>query len=210
MQSDVENSCGCEAIAAQPTSLTIPSGLPTTQPTDPLPPTMVPTTSPTTETCSGHGFDNTCLFNEDPDERRTTVCIQETDKKTGFPRFRNACLKNKNLEDVMLGDPVGIGIGNDNGSILYSCGCCDKCDVNEMTHLPIRSFRAKHCRRSAICTPDDTDWEVCFAWGNGVVDTIKVCITHEDGTQEESCVDPFYIPGHASDIVTCGGCTSLN
>ena len=74
----------------------------------------------------------------------------------------------------------------------------------------MKGFGTKYCRRPAVCTPDDDDWEVCFAWGNGVVKEIKVCITHEDGTQSEECVDPFYYPTSASEIVTCGGCTGLN
>ena len=79
-----------------------------------------------------------------------------------------------------------------------------------MTHLPTWNVRAKHCRRSAICTPEDDEWDVCFAWGNGVVKEIKVCITHEDGTKEEKCVDPFHIPESASYMITCGGCDSSN
>ena len=209
-QEIIENDCGCQNVpTSHPTGSTMPSPAPSSTPTSSSEPTMLESSSPTSNECTDRGFDNTCLFNEDPEERRTAVCLRNIDEETGRAEYRNACWKNKDLEGIVPGDPIGDG----SGWTLSACGCCDRCDVLAPTEFGIPELHGphvKHCRRSAICTPEDDDWEVCFSWGNGVVKTIKACITHEDGTKEETCVEPFYIPTIASDIVKCGGCTNLN
>ena len=218
----VTNQCGgCQEFpSAQPTGSVMPSRPPSSSPSISSEPTIAPSSSPTSGDCTDRGFDVTCLFNENPEERRTAVCLQNINEETGHPVYRNACWKNNDLVGILPGDLIGDG----SSWTLSSCGCCNRCEIfpsstssssdgdgSTANIIPeLHGPHVKHCRRSAVCTPEDDDWEVCFSWGNGVVKTIKVCITHEDGTQEETCVEPFFIPSLASDVVTCRGCTSLN
>ena len=131
-------------------------------------------------------------------------------------------MSNNELDGLAPGDVVG-----DKGDkILMECGCCKDSVIDidlENEFIKIKDEDASFCD-GPICTPQDVDWEPCDDGkskkkkndeddeGQDLVKTIQACIYYDDGTFEEKCVDPFYIPKESEDDiidVVCGSCPTV-